>query len=641
MKDLKLNLIIQALDKATAPLRNVAGALDHVREHTEKLQHAMHKLGLAEFIGGAFFTGVALEAGHAVFELTDHVAEMGEAMLRGSEKTSVSVEALQRWTWAAKQLGVESDSLNHAFAMMELHVGNAVKGNKESGDALKLIGVSMKEVRALSSDPGALFSRIIAGFQRIKNPAAQAVAAQGIFSRSWQEMAPLLKAPREEIDELMGQLKKAHLVMTTEDAEAAKKFEQNKGNMGLAVQGLSWRIGNALMPKLSQVMQKMADWIESISDDSINQFADAISKLADDFTQLLPLLQKLALKAVDLADRLLKLSDNTGVVKGVFVALAGVLTAQAIVAIVSTGASIVGVGMAAVRAGVLIAELIPAITGLTDVMAVLSIAMDANPIGVIVLAIGALIGVVALLILGIMKLHDHWDEITTFMEDGCKKIEKAFADLESKMPKWLQKVLNAGGALLSIQFPALGALGAGIDALARAPRPAPHSPAPNPSAPHQSAPKPPHGATAPAQFPGLLKLFAGIDTVAPASAPAETPAPAAAPESYSGDRDGEVTSANPAALAKFQAVIQHEGRPPRSMGELNSWLHATPPGWVDGNPFRVASPARVASSPPPATESASKVLGTIIVKAEPGTSIKRIEKSGGIDFSFNRGRLPA
>jgi hypothetical protein len=598
MKDLKLNLIVQALDRATAPLRRIGAGLQALEQRASKLHGAFKKLGLTELIGGAFLAGAAAEGAHAIWDLTNRVAEMGESLLRSSEMTGVSVESMQRWGWVAKQLGVDAGGLNHAFAMMEFHTGNALKGQKQSVQALQLIGLNMKEVRQLSKDPGALFTRILDGFSRIKNQSVLAVAAQGIFSRSWFEMAPLLKAPREEIARLMDQLQKAHGVMTTEDAEAAKKFIQAKQNMGLAVFGLGTRIGHALIPKLTEAIDKVTAWIESLSDAAVKNFTDAVSKLADQFVKLLPKIENLVVKAVDLSNNLLKLSDNAGVVKGAFIALTTVLATQALVAMASTTASIVGIGVASVRAAALIVGLIPAVAGLTDVMAMLDLAMDANPIGLVALAIEAVIAVIALFIFGLVELHNHWDEIVHGMEDGCRKIETAFSDLESKMPKWLRSLLNAGGAALSIQFPALGGLASMLDGLAHAPQPG-------------RAPQPPHGGSpqghdgpagrrdTPTSFPALGKLRVAIDGLTPASEQVGD-SPAAPASNRAGNGDAEPVYRLPLSL------------------------------------FRAPAPA------PAASRSASQVLGTILIKADQGTQVRSVTKSADVDFRWdNRGRFPA
>ncbi|HEX4196742.1 MAG TPA: hypothetical protein VHZ26_04810 [Caulobacteraceae bacterium] len=600
MKDLRLNLVVEALDRATAPLRRIGAGLQALEQRTSKLHAAFTKLGLTELIGGAAIAGAAAEAGRAIWDVTNRVAEMGESLLRSSEKTGVSVEAMQRLGWAAKQLGVDADGLNHAFAMMELHVGNALKGNKQEIEALRLAGVSMKEIKALSNDPGAMFTRILDGMERIKNRSALAVAAQGLFSRSWVDMAPLLRAPREEIAALMDQLQRAHAVMTKEDAEASKKFIEAKQNMGLAVLGLGNRIGIALIPKLTDAIDKVTKWIESLNDDDVKHFTDAVTKLADQFVAMLPKIEKIIVKAVDLADKLLKLSDNTNVVKGAFIGLSAVLATQAAVALVSATGSIVSIGIASVRAAVLVASLIPAVFGLTDAMTLLDIAMDANPIGLIALAIEAAIVVIGLFIFALVELHNHWDEIVKGLEDGCRKIEKAFTDLESKMPKWLQTLLNAGGAALSIQFPALGAITRLIDGLARAPAPG------GQQQPGRSVP-------------------GGRPSPSPGS-----PAGHRSPADWKPTPDRRSLPGLP-SLSKLHIAISNAMAAPgqthdRAAGHLPTLL------------VRAASPA---VAPAPASQpSSSQLLGTIVVKAEQGTSVSRVEKAAAVDFRWNRGALP-
>jgi hypothetical protein len=621
MKDLKLSLIIEALDRATEPLRKVGAGLKGVEERVHKLHGAMQKLGMAEFIGGAFLTGGALAAGHAIFDLTDKVAEMGDAALKSAEKTGASVEEMARWSWVAKQLGMDADGLNHAFAMMNVHVGNAIKGQKGEVDALKLVGLGMKEVRALSADPSALFGRIIEGYQAIKNPAAQAVAAQGIFSRSWMEMAPLLKAPRGEIAALMEQLKKAHFVMTTEDAEAAKKFEISKGNMGLAVSVLGMRIGRELIPRLTEVMDKIADWIESLKSEDIDRFTDAVGKLADELPALLPKVENIVDKLVDFADATAKAIDNTNVLKGVLIALATVMSAQVLVAIAGTAWSIGSVGVAALRAVPLIASLIPEIEGLSGAMAAFDLVMDANPVGAIVLAIGALIAVIAAVGFAVYELHDHWDDVVDWWADLWDNMQremsvifpwfdevagyadyikdhwkgwgdwwkgvmdsavKAFSDgwkrMTDAIPPWAKTMLKVGVKVIE------------AGAIAMAPGLAAGVFAGNALAHNLPARSDPRNRAAHMSTTHLHHLLGRIAASLPADAPS-APAKAAA-----------------GASPKFS----------KDMAPLHS-----------------------AAAPASATRAAApQLLGTIFIKAEPGTSVQKVQKSAGVDFAY-RGVFPS
>lgn len=494
MKDLKLQLIIDALDRATAPLRKVSDALSKVGERAEKLKHSLHKLGLAEFIGGAFFTGVGIEAGRGILELADKFSEAGEAALKQSKQTGASMQAMQQWTWAAKQMNVESESVVRGFGMMEFHLSQALSGNKESIRSLGLLGISLKEIKALSSDPSALFGRMLEGFGALRTDLDRARVGREIFGRGWSELAPLIKAPREEIEEMMDQLKRAHVLMTEKDGKAAEDFARAKRNMGLAIEGLSIRIGRALIPSLTNAIKKVTDWIESLKEDAIQTFADAIGTLAKDFTDLLPSIERLVPKVIHLIDKILGLLKHTKALKLAFGALVTFLAVQAAVALIGTAASILNIGTAAFSAAAMIVGLIPEIAGLTDVMALLDLAMDANPIGVLALAIGALLAAIVLLGLAFYWLAENWKDVVRGIEDGCKKIESAFTSLDKSLPSWARVLLQAGAQGISLMFPTLGALGAAIDGVAHAPRPdGPGTHGPTPlayprfGAPHRSA----------------------------------------------------------------------------------------------------------------------------------------------------------
>ena len=180
-------------------------------------------------------------------------------------------------------------------------------------------------------------------------------------------------------------------------------------------------------------------------------------------------------------------------------------------------------------------------------MAALDLAMDANPVGVLALAILAAVAAVALLIAGIVAIVDHWDEIVTSVEEGAAKIEKAFDKLDKALPPWLRKVIDAGAAGLKIQFPAVGELGAFVDSLAHAKRP-----------------------------------------------PVQKPDPKAAP-----------------------------GVPP------------------PGLPFNPASFKGPWSRPAPASAAShmGATLGTIVIQADPGTKVVKMQSSGLVEKRYNRGRV--
>jgi hypothetical protein len=536
MKDLKLSLIVQALDRATAPLRAIGGGLKGLEERAEHLGHSFKGLELASFLGGGLVIGAAAEAGKSLYELTDRVAETGEALLHSAIKSGATVEQMQRLSFAAKQLGVDQDGLSQVFFRFQTHLANGLQGQKETVQALKLLGISMRDAKRLSADPHEAFLRLVDGFSAIQNPTLRAKMAMDLFSRSGYQILPMLTAGREEIEKFENQLDAAHAVMTTEDAKASEEFIQKKNRMALVLQGLQMRIGVGLLPVMSRLVDKLSDVVGKLQPSVVTRFADSMGKLVDQLPALINLFSQLLDFVGWIVPRFMALSDQVGGLKTVLIILGGIMGVE-FVANVITAVTAIGKFVALLRimkgleiAGAIISatgaifRFAPALALATDAMFALDVAMDANPIGVIALAIGLVVAAVGALAFGVYELIKHWGQIGPFFAGlwaGVTKgvgvaltaisasvvlpvalvmkawggltawfanlmagVEKAFADAWKRItigvPAWLSGLLKAGGLALTV---------AGSPAAA-----APHAPPPAPA--HAPAPKP--GASAPA-----------------------------------------------------------------------------------------------------------------------------------------------
>jgi hypothetical protein len=532
MKDLKLSLIVQALDRATAPLRAIGGGLKGLEERVEHLGHSFKGLELASFLGGGLVIGAAAEAGKSLYELTDRVAEMGEGFLHAGIKSGATVEQMQRLSFAAKQLGVDQDGLSQVFFRFQTHLANGIKGQKETVQALKLLGISMQDAKRLSADPHEAFLRLVQGFTAIQNPTLRAKLAMDLFSRSGYQILPMLTAGREEIEKFEKQLDSAHAVMTTEDAKAAEEFIQKKNLMGLVLQGLQMRIGVGLLPVMSRLVDKISDLAAKLQPSVVARFADSMGKLVDQLPALISLFSQLMDFVGWVVPRFMALSDQVGGLRTVLIALGAIMGVEFVANVITAVAAIgkfvallrimkgLEIARAFVSGAAAIIRIVPALAMATDAMFAFDVAMNANPIGLIVLIVGAVVAlgfaayelishwsgvsaffkglwagvtkvcagalsvISASVVMPVALLMQAWGGLTAWFTNLLAAVEQAFADAWKRItiavPDWLSKLLKAGGLALTV---------AGTPAAA-----APHAPAPAPA--HAPAPKP--GASAPA-----------------------------------------------------------------------------------------------------------------------------------------------
>ncbi|HUO23117.1 MAG TPA: hypothetical protein VMU59_11430 [Caulobacteraceae bacterium] len=472
LPNLKLSLIVEALDRATEPLRKVGEGLKGVGERVERLEAGLHKLGLAEFLGGAFFTGAVVEAGKSIWELTNKTAEYGEAALHAAQKAGTSVESIQRLQFAAKQLGVDQDALSHTFFLFQTHLANAVEGNKEARGALKLLGISMKDLKTLSRDPQEAFLRLVDGITRIKNPTERAKVAMDLFSRGGYQMLPMLSAGREEIEKFMGQLDAAHGVMTTEDAKASEAYIQSKNRMSDALDGLQRQIGVKLLPAFTQFNNKVTDTLEHIQPKAIQSLTASITALLNDLPPLLPHFVRLLDLVTQLADGMAKLAQNTLVVKSALAVLGVVVGVQLLIGFAQLIATIAGGVVAFTEFVGVVSGLLALTAGIqsfADVIALLDLAFAANPVGMFILAVTALAGLAVLVV-------NNWTPISGFFGGLLNTVEKVFKGawerIEALTPPWLKALLHLGGQVIRFDINSIAAPGGSHAPGAPAPLPA-------------------------------------------------------------------------------------------------------------------------------------------------------------------------
>jgi hypothetical protein len=547
MKDLKLSLIVQALDRATAPLRSIGAGLKGLEERTEHLGRSFKRLELAGFLGGGLVIGAAAEAGRGLYELTNKVAELGEGFLHASIKSGATVEQMQRLGFAAKQLGVDQDGLSQVFFRFQTHLANGLKGQKDTVASLRLLGISMQEAKRLSKDPHEAFLRLVDGFTAIKNPTVRAKLAMDLFSRSGYQIMPMLTAGRAAIKGFEDQLDAAHGVMSNEAAEAAEKLIQKLRNLSVTLQGLQMQIGVALLPVMSRFVDKVTDVIVHLKPAVIARFTDSLGKLIEQLPALINLTSQLLDFVAMAAPRFLAWSDKVGGVKNVLIALgalmAGEFVVNALTAVVALGKFIallrimkgLEIAGSVLSAAVAILKIVPALALATDAMFAFDVALNANPIGLIALAIGIVVAAVGTLAFGVYELIKHWSGVTAFFgvlwgsvtklfAQAAKAIsistalplailrqswagvtawftnllagvERAFAGawkrISAGTPDWVANLLKAGAIGLSVAVnPAAAATPA------RTPAPHVAAPAPTPVGPSRPLSKPPGASTA-------------------------------------------------------------------------------------------------------------------------------------------------
>lgn len=439
-----------------APIAAVGAAVAAVAEETgivalgEQATVAMEKVSHLGRELGALLGPLALIGGIAsaegLLEVNKKAAEFGEALVHSSEKTGVDVPVLARLHYAAKLEDVDPAMFDKGIARLNANLFKAIHGKNKDLDAMltKFEGRGWRtHVHNVEDALGAIAD----AYQKAQGPFAKgAVVATAFGQKMGSNMVPMLLKSKDELRELGDEFERFYGKWTPERAKQAQETADNWKRLSAAGEGLAMTIGSAITPALMDLLTPLREWIVQ-NRELIGQKANVYVKQVGD-----------ALKAIDwkgigegisfVWGGFKGLAETIGA-KGVVIAGAAVifgpLIKSAIEAAFALGKLAVMTGVVAVRVGILaatqvagfFADLVTGIRLAIPAMSALDLAMDANPIGVVILAVGALAAVV-------YEIYEHWAPIARFFQGIWEKIKAVWQPVK----QWFSDLW--GGILIEI-----------------------------------------------------------------------------------------------------------------------------------------------------------------------------------------------
>jgi hypothetical protein len=481
VKDLKLSLIVEALDKATAPLKKIGGAIAGLEGKIHGFNEKFKKLAGVEAIGGAALVGGIAAVSAGVFELTKHFAEVGEHAELTSQKVGIGAVALQRFEFAAKAAGVGAEALDTGTRMFAMHIAAAARGSKAEVRSLAEFGVTVKDIHGNLRPMKDLLGDVADAFSKMPDGAIKTDAAMKLFGRSGADLIPLLNKGRAQIDAWGDAAEKMGLVINEDGIKKAAGFNLALKNLQGAIEGLRLKLGGALVQSVTTAMNTAAEFIKALSPKAIDAFTKGLNELIKKMPAMAKGLANIAQLGIGVISFFLTLASNSTALNAVLITLAGFMSLQ-FVAAVMEGVNALKALKVVAAVGFIwdmiagFAALVPSV-GLVDAaMMTLNAVMALNPIGLIIIAIGVFIGLAAVVIANwkpisaffvnlwkssVDALKTAWSGVTGFFSNLMSGIENIFSNawkrITAGMPDWLKTVIKVGGlATLIVTNPAVG-----------------------------------------------------------------------------------------------------------------------------------------------------------------------------------------
>jgi len=192
-----------------------------------------------------------------------------DELQRQADVTGLSAERLQELKYAGNNLGVELETITGAQAKLTKSMAGATDETKGTGAAFKELGINVRDkVTGHLRDAKVVMGEAFTALGKVGNETERDALSMQLFGKSAMEMNPMIKAGGAELDKLSVEAKKNGAVMSNEAVAGLDKFGDTMDNIKNSVLGsLGEKLG-ALMPKIQAVIDKLIElpaWIQQNS----------------------------------------------------------------------------------------------------------------------------------------------------------------------------------------------------------------------------------------------------------------------------------------------------------------------------------------------------------------------------------------
>ena len=335
----------------------------------------------------------ALGAGLSVAGLvgfTQRYSEAGDQVAKTARLVGLSAEAFQELRFAAERSGVAGATFSQSMKAFTKRLGEAKAGTGALKTFLDKLHPSIAENVLSADSTEEAFRRLTFAMSNLTSEEDRAALASAAFSRAGLEMVNLMSGGVGAVDALRQQIRDLGGVMSGAATADAEAYRDSVTNFHTALGGLTNMLGARLLPVLTPFLERLTESMAAFNGNTgaVTALDAAMARLSD------------LLDGVSLA----------GIIGGV----------TAFSTAISDAVRFVGgwenalIGLAVVMNG----PLILALTSVAGMIAKIGILLIANPIGLAVAAIAA----------SVFVIYRNWENIDAWFSQKLGKVKSAFDD---------------------------------------------------------------------------------------------------------------------------------------------------------------------------------------------------------------------
>lgn len=251
----------------------------------EKFGSVMKSVGKALAVTMAAIGTAAVAAGKKLWDMTNDVAEAGDAIDKTSQKIGISAESYQEWDYVFQRCGADVNNLQTGMKKLSGVITDAAGGSDSAAQKLSAVGLSIEDLNGKSQDEQ--LSIVIAALQNMESGAARTAAANDLLGKSATDMAAVLNMTAEETDALKQEAQDYGMVMSNEAVAASAAFEDSLTRMQGTIGGLKNRMVGELLPGITMIMDGLSDLVAG-NEQAGEEITNGVTSVIETVTEMIP-----------------------------------------------------------------------------------------------------------------------------------------------------------------------------------------------------------------------------------------------------------------------------------------------------------------------------------------------------------------
>jgi hypothetical protein len=447
----KTELVISAVDKATATLNQIGGRMEALIKPAHDLHNALGKLydatglgavksavgGLSRSLVGlatstvgvaGVYSGTIGEIVRFGIEASETADKIGDL----SEKYQVHAHTLQVYGALVEEDGGTMEDTAAAIGKLKKAMSEATHGGKDQAAAFAGVGISIEQLKGMKAEQ--VLERMAGAFKGSDKDLAKQAVLLELMGKNGQVMMGAMNRGADGIKQKFEEMRADGRLFSEDQLQQADQFDKVWKRMHGTFDGLKTMLGLRLVEKLQPMVEKVQQWTvanRALIESKFDKFLEKLPAIIDAGIQMFTGLWQVA----QMVGGVFKSINSVfGPTVTTLMMLGGLMSPV----IIAAGQLAWAVGLLGTKVAMLAWQIPGVATALRAVWAV----MMANPIGLI---IAAIVG------LGII-VYQNWDKIVDYIGGAWERIKAVFSVnfFDGMIQLWLESWQALGNGILGI-----------------------------------------------------------------------------------------------------------------------------------------------------------------------------------------------